>query len=83
MADVYLLTTGEYSDETPAAVFSTLEKAQGQYPVDCEWRELTSEGEQEPHTWWTLIHRGKGKKRYFVGIVSVYRLKLDPKDYQP
>jgi hypothetical protein len=78
MTDVYLVTLGEYSDEVPSAVFSTLRNAQGQYPVDCEWRELTSEGEQEPHTWWTLVFIGKGKGQRFVGLVSIYRLKLDP-----
>lgn len=81
MTDLYILTEGSYSDESPVAAFSSLAKAQGQFAVNQEWTDCGDKGKVEG-PWLTYVTYDvkdqAGNARYtHTECYAIYRLPLD------
>lgn len=78
--EVYVLTCGQYSDERPCSVWSSLEEAQGQLPVTWVWRDNTNDWgrEGEPPTYWHTT--GKLEDDRWESAWAIYKVPLSPKD---
>ena len=83
MTEVYVLCCGQYSDERPAAVFTTLQEAQGQLPVTWVWKDNEGEHGREnlpPDQWWTW---GKLEGDKWESAWSVYQVPFSPNPFNP
>lgn len=72
--DLYVVTEGDYEDETPVGVFDSLKMAMGQYDVTVEWMHQAS----DVGIWMT---RGsvpcKNHPPGWHGHAAIYRVKLN------